>query len=182
MNELNRIVSYLQDNQSPKISYITEITPHIFIGDINAAKSQCVDFDIKNILCIGKKFTLPDMNIKCINGSNLIEKHVQLYKYISQCVESDQAILIVCETGISESAAVCILYFLFRYYLYRQHCSKYYKLLEIIKFVKSSKPDIEPSLNLIKQLLWIETSIKKQLLTPKSPRHDNIINDPDELF
>jgi len=181
--------------------------------DINKLK----DYDIEGILYLGAEDKKPHahsnykkeniehyfIQIEDESQANFMMHLENCYNYIHAFLSDEKSILVHCGEGISRASTAVIYYLLKRYYLTNlkrgatgSHARKNKDLvaadvsyvLDIIKFIKNSRPCISPNPGFVQQLLIMERRMKQDLrdLMKSSPpknkkskksrnRQDNIV-------
>lgn len=189
---LSEAIRVIRTIQGPGINKISEVTSHLYLANIETAlnRDELRSYGIRVILHLGtaisqavfnelqqRKVTYINLPIKDSKNRgqdpDLVPYFENCYHILQKNIKAGNKTVIACESGVSISAAILIYFFQKRYYITNYGISKdktkdlispdYSVVPEIIRFMKESRPCIEPKPNLIFQILIIEFEVKHAL-------------------
>ncbi len=190
-SESARIIKYLSQHAGYGMNTLSEITEHIYVSNWSNSV-EIKDLQTNKIVgivnvsgvekpeAIAKKYQkkkIQEMFIKVGDSpqDNIGQFFDSSYWFIHERVhQKGQKVLIHGRQGISRVAAIVAHYFLRRYYLTNYKPKKLerverlttmhkFYLLDILKFMKDSRPCMDPNVGFIQQLLLAEYMMKKKI-------------------
>lgn len=184
MERLNCLLEYFKTYRFPAgrggvFEEISQITNNIFISNFDKAceVDKLNQLDIKYVLYIGEPKKSKECikeyensNISYIQFDGLSDSNVtDISSIFDECkdiiwhnVSNNLKILVHCREGISRSVTIVIYYFLWRFYKLNKIDDN--SLFQIIKFIQSKRPCIEPNPNFLQQLIKASDKFNSKII------------------
>ena len=200
--ENKRIQSYLYRNEGPGMGYFSEITPNIFVSNVEHSLDVTTlkNYNITKIINLSgvkksdkvkfnyKKKKIDEWTIVVGDSDSdpIDEFFYKSYTYIINNIQKNRKILIHGQDGISRPIAIVAYYLLRRFYVINYKnmdineelmSHKHYYLIDIIKFIKMARACANPNSGFVYKLVLAELELKKEF----EPKIIHFIQEEDRL-